>query len=369
MEKNNPDNRAPAAATAPHKQDFMHKCVRCVTRYVLPLAISGLLIWWMFTKINMHKVMELVHHGVDYWWILAMMLITVLSHIVRAVRWGLQLTAVSVKATFLELCVSIFGTYALNLVAPRLGEIWRCIFIARRKKAPFSTVLGTMFGDRGADAMVIVLLVSGMMAVAHPYFKMFLDHYAIGKGIVDVATSPKFYIIVSAVIGAVAGFFYFFRNYGFMHRTMTALRRCLQGFDSLFHLRHSWEFVWLTLAIWVCYYSETYVCFYAFPFTREALITPELHYGLLPGLVVFVFGSLSMGVPSNGGLGAWNIAVMFGLTLFGLSEAQGAAFALVMWSAQAMMLVLLGFFCIVCILIHDHLARLKGARALHQIEK
>ena len=52
--------------------------------------------------------------------------------------------------------------------------------------------------------------------------------------------------------------------------------------------------------------------FQAFPFTRALVEEPGSAWGLIPGLVVFVFGSYSMAIPSNGGLGPWNLAVMFG---------------------------------------------------------
>ena len=103
-------------------------------------------------------------------------------------------------------------------------------------------------------------------------------------------------------------------------------------------------YVILTLGIWTCYYLETYVCFFAFPFTRALIHDPGSAYGLIPGLVVFVFGSFSMAVPSNGGLGPWNLAVMFALSLYGISDTEGTAFSMVMWSCQAAMLVMLGIY-------------------------
>lgn len=302
-------------------------------------------------------MMSLIRHGVDYWWVLAMMLITVLSHMVRAVRWGLQLDGVGVRATLLELCVSIFGTYALNLVVPRLGEIWRCVFIARRRKASFSTVFGTMIGDRASDAVVVLGLVGLMVAVAHPYFTAFLNHYAVGKVIVNLTENPWLYVGIITIVGLLWSFLHFFKNYHFMDKIDGSLHKIGAGFVALFHLKQKWAFTWLTLGIWICYFSETYVMFLAFPFTRDAFFTPVMAYGFLPGIVIFVFGSMSMAVPSNGGLGAWNIAVMYGLALFGLSDIKGAAFAMLMWSAQTIMLVLLGVFCIICILIVDY--RLK----------
>lgn len=69
-------------------------------------------------------------------------------------------------------------------------------------------------------------------------------------------------------------------------------------------------------------------------------------WGLIPGLVVFVFGSISIAVPSNGGLGPWNIAVMFALSLYGVGNSEGAAFSLVCWSFQAITQVAAGLFSI-----------------------
>lgn len=51
-----------------------------------------------------------------------------------------------------------------------------------------------------------------------------------------------------------------------------------------------------------------------------------------------------MAVPSNGGLGPWNLAVMFALSLFGIDQSDAAAFTVVMWTFQAAMLVMLGIF-------------------------
>ena len=103
-------------------------------------------------------------------------------------------------------------------------------------------------------------------------------------------------------------------------------------------------YVFLTLGIWTCYFLETYCCFFAFPFTRDLVHIPGSCYGLIPGLVVFVFGSFSMAVPSNGGLGPWNIAVMYALMLYGISHTDAAAYSIVAWGFQAIMLIALGIF-------------------------
>lgn len=122
------------------------------------------------------------------------------------------------------------------------------------------------------------------------------------------------------------------------------LHNIWDGFKVIFTMKKWWLYLILTVGIWTCYFLETYVCFFAFPFTHRLIEDPGMVLGLLPGLVVFVFGSCSMAIPSNGGLGPWNLSVMFALSLFGISNTEGTAFSMVMWSCQAVMLIALGLF-------------------------
>lgn len=321
--------------------------------YGIPFAISITLIVWLFHKVNFHEVMHVVNTECDFFWIGLMMAITTLSHIIRGIRWGIQLrgTGLARMPVVVE-SISIFGAYALNLVFPRLGEAWRCVYMSKREKAPLSTVIGTDVGDRSSDAVVIVFLTALAFLTAHPYMEKFLTHYSLGEHVLHYVKDPLLWVIVFATISSIWVICHFLHNYAIVKKVDGELKNIWTGFADLFRMkRGKWHYVFLTLGIWTCYFLETYVCFYAFPFTRELISDPGSAWGLVPGLVVFVFGSFSMAVPSNGGLGPWNLAVMFALSLFGISDTQGTAFSLVMWSFQAIMLVALGIFSATYILI------------------
>lgn len=314
--------------------------------YGIPFAISVTLIVWLFKKVNFHEVMHVVNTECDFFWIGLMMAITTLSHTLRGIRWGIQLRGAGLPRvpTIVE-SISIYGAYALNLVFPRLGEAWRCVYMARREKAPLSTVIGTDVGDRSSDAVVVVLLTVLALITAHPYMEKFLDHYSLGEHIEHYTEDPWLWGGIIVGLGAFWAVCHYLSRYKIVKKIDESLENIWTGFADLFRMkRGKWHYVWLTLGIWTCYFMETYVCFYAFPFTRELITDPGSAWGLVPGLVVFVFGSFSMAIPSNGGLGPWNLAVMFALSLFGISDTQGTAFSLVMWSWQAIMLVGLGLF-------------------------
>lgn len=314
-------------------------------KYLLPIAVSVILVVWLFHKVNFTRVIEIVRDGCDFRWILLMMLITTLSHIIRGIRWGIQLRAAGVpRMPVVAESVSIFGAYSLNLVFSELGEVWRCLYVSKREHCSLSTVVGTDIGDRISDLVVVILLLLLALVVAHPALMRFMDRYAVGEEVLDIFDNPILWCALALIASVGWGAFHLLRHRKFITDLEENLRRVYDGFAVIFHMKGTGLYILLTLGIWTCYFLETYVCFYAFPFTRALIEMPGSAWGLIPGLVVFVFGSISMAIPSNGGLGPWNLAVMFALSLYGITEAEGTAYSITVWSCQAVMLILLGLF-------------------------
>ena len=72
---------------------------------------------------------------------------------------------------------------------------------------------------------------------------------------------------------------------------------------------------------------------------------------VLAVLVMFVLSSIGMGVPTNGGLGAWHVAIIFGLSLYGVGvfatnnfDPRASAFAMLVWGFQTLLLIVLGIY-------------------------
>ena len=318
-------------------------------KWLLPLALTVLLVTYMFRKVDFREMWHIMSHGVDYWWILAAMALSVLSHVLRAARWRLQLRALGIRPPFMALCCSIFGTYALNLIFPRLGEVWRCTYIADREHKPFTTVVGSMVADRFADMILVVALMLLCFLVAAPAIEAFLVKYPVGQGLVEAAHNPWLWTLLVGGAAALWALFTFGRSNRFVARSRKWLAEMWSGFAVVTQMEGKWLFLFYSLAIWSCYYVQLYVAFFAFPFTRGLCADPSLGFGLVPCLVAFVLSSIGMAVPSNGGLGPWNIAVMFGLAVYGVSDAQGTAFSMLQWSGQTVMLILLGIYTMVYI--------------------
>ncbi|MCH5240242.1 MAG: flippase-like domain-containing protein [Muribaculaceae bacterium] len=321
-------------------------------RYGFPLAVSLCLILWLFHKVNFHQVMGIVHHGCNYLYIIIMMVLTAVGLMIRGFRWGLQLDAAGVKPmTMFGLWSALFGAYALNLVFPQMGEAWRCVFVSKRQKAPLSTVIGTDIGDRFIDWIIIMILFILALVVAHPFIMEFLTHYQIGREVRKVVSNATLWISVGGSIAFLVALLYFFRSQKWVQSVVVNIKRMWKGFSVVFRMKLWWLYLLLSILTWVCYYIETYICFFSFDYTLALVEKPGMAFGLIPGLVAFVFGALSMGIPSNGGLGPWNLAIMFALSLFGITSTEGTAFSIVMWSFQAMMYIFLGLIALAYIMV------------------
>lgn len=318
--------------------------MKMTLKWLLPLGLTVLLVWYMFRKVDFIEMWDIVRHGVDYWWILCAMILSIFSHIIRALRWRIQLRSLGYEVPLMALCCSIFGCYALNLVLPRAGELWRCTYISSKAKAPFTKIFGSMFADRLSDSVCVLVLIILALFVATPAVNAFLVKYPVGQSLVDAMSSVGFWIAIVAVAAAVWSVFRFGGRFKFVAKVKSWTAEIWKGFSDVAKMPGKWHFVLLSVAIWGCYFIQLYVAFYAFPFTRELCAQPGLAFGLTPCLVAFVLSSIGMAVPSNGGLGPWNIAVMFGLALYGISDLDGTAFSMLQWSGQTVMLIILGIY-------------------------
>lgn len=313
--------------------------------FALPIAVSAILIVWLFHRVHVHTILQILRQGCDYRWLLLMCLVLAASRSLRGIRWGIQLRAAGVSRMppMAEMC-SIWGAYALNLIMTYVGEAWRCIFVARRQRARLSTVIGTDLGDRISDAIMIVVLSAFTFAVARGEIMRFMEQYSFGERVLALLSDPWLWIGIAAVGVLTVWVLRSHTRNALVVKVRSQIEQLWNGFRILFTMKHQVRFWVYTLLIWVAYFLMTYISFFAFPFTRE-LIRADMCWGLLPGLVVFMFGSFSMAIPSSGGLGPWNIAVIFALSLYGVGNADAATFAMTVWTFQTVTQIALGIAC------------------------
>ncbi len=311
-------------------------------KYGLPTLLSVGLCYVLFRDIDMEEMYDFIVSECDFSLILVSMALGAMTFWFRGMRWRIQLKALGITPPASVMYYSIVGTYAVNLVLPRLGELWRCEYIARRQKAPFASVLGSMVSERLADTVTVFLMFFATIVLAGSAIDSFIEEYPdMFDNMSRIASSPLTYIAVVVAVGAVWLFFRLNRRRPWAVRLRNQLQALLGGFTSIFRIRRAWLWLLLTILLWGTYLTQMILCFQAFAPTREYM---ALH-GPLIALVSFVLASLSMAIPSNGGIGPYQVAVGFGIQCFmadSLSGAQSYSFATLVLGAQTLVTIVCG---------------------------
>ncbi len=328
-----------------HKRPWLGQ----VLKVLVPMIVTVGLCWLMMHHIDFGEMMRIIHTQCDFRWMALALCVGACAHFFRAWRWGIQLDALGVRTPGRVLVYSIFGTYAINLLFPRLGEVWRSGYVSNRQHADFATVFGSMVAERLSDTVVVLLLLvlSGSLAANHiaDYLMQNRELYDRSMG---VATSPWLWLAIAAC-AALAWWFITRKSKAgsLMARLQKFVHGLWQGFASIATMPHKGRWLLLTLCLWGCYLSSMVIAFMAFPFTREAMS----QHGLIAPLVAFVLSSVAMGVPSNGGFGPWQWGVIFALDVYGVEVMNASAFANLFKSLDTLVIIGLGIIAFVAIIL------------------
>ncbi len=319
----------------------LKKILQTILKYFLPLLCGIGLFWYVCKGLDFSKIVDILLHQVNYWWILLSMAVALLSHVVRAFRWRLQLRALDINPSIGILVNAVFGTYAMNLLFPRLGEVWRCGYLVQREKASFSKLLGSVVSDRLFDAVVLIFITLVVFAMQLPMIRRFAAENQVGEGFLGLFSSPWLYV---AIIGSGAACYLFFKmntQNKLVVKAKTMLKNVWIGVFTIVTMKEKFWFLFYTLFIWFCYFMQLYLCIFAFPYTADFPVSTVL--------MLYVLGNLSMLLPVQGGIGPWHAAVMVGLSYYGLVGNEAFAFTVVAHESQMLLMVLMGIYAFVAI--------------------
>ncbi len=304
------------------------------------------LFWYVCKDLDFSRIVDILKHDVNYWWVVLSMFVALLSHIVRALRWRLQLRALDITPSMRVLVNAVFGTYAMNLLFPRLGEVWRCGYLAQREQASFTKVLGSVVSDRLFDTLILLLITLAVFAVQVPVISRFATENQVGKGIMGLLTSPWLYVAIAGCVVLCLLFFKMNTQNKLIVKAKEMLRNVWTGVFSIVKMKGKFWFLFYTLFIWFCYFLQLYLCIFAFPYTAGLSVSAVL--------MLYVLGSLSMVLPVQGGIGPWHAAVMIGLSYYGLVGNEAFAFTVVAHESQMLLMVLMGIYAFISIACDKH---------------
>jgi uncharacterized protein (TIRG00374 family) len=275
----------------------------------------------------------------NWFWIILMLLIGLISHIARTIRWQMMLDDEKYKSRFSITFLAILNGYFANIAIPRLGEVTRCAIVSKYDKMSFSKVLGTMVSERVIDVVVLLLFTILAVSLQYPQLLSFVESTPGLAKNMKFLISPYFWIFLIFIFFAAILFFYFlikgrFNRYSIALKVLKFFKGFWSGIISLKNLKRPIYYVFLSLFIWACYFLMMYVGFFAFPGLS--------HLSIEAALFLFVAGSFGMVAPAPNGMGAYHFMIIQSLTIYGIEYSSAASFAFIYHTIMTIELILLG---------------------------
>ena len=229
---------------------------------VVPLGFGILVLWLIFKGLDFNEILLILKQDVNFWIIALSLPFGLFGNIIRGFRWGLLIKPLSYQPKTSNLIYSFLGTYGVNLVFPRLGEVWRCTMISRYEKIPLSVLIGTMITDRLFDFIPIGVIVVIAFILNVPYFESFIaQNPGMFDLIYEIATSFWIYIIIAIGLASVWFSFVYFKENTFIKRIKNFLLNTWDGIMSIIRMKDKWMFIFYTLVIWFCYFLYLFLRF------------------------------------------------------------------------------------------------------------
>lgn len=314
-----------------------------VIKYIAFLSIGILVFWWVYKDEPIAKYKS-DFRNLNYWWILLSVFLNILSQLSRAIRWNMLIKPLGYKPRVINSYFSVILLYFVNLLLPRAGEVFRCSVLSRYEKIPFTKLLGTVFVERMADFLTLVIIAVLIIASQFGIFISFFDtHEQVRENLQNLMSVGNI-LIGAGIVLFIAGAFFLFNHYfkkqkvrrssRFMKRLRLIKHNFIVGIKSIAKLENKWAFIGHTVFIFVMWLMMLYVIFFAYP--------PTSGLSLQTGMLTFLMGGLAMLAPVQGGIGPWHFMVYETLFLYGIDKADGKVFALIAHSSTNLIYLFLG---------------------------
>ena len=264
-------------------------------------------------------------------WIGYFALFTIASFWLRMERWKLLAEHDRIPSRRRILLGGVMNGYAINYAVPRLGEITRCYYVAKKEDKPVAAIMGTVVLERIIDLVVLFAL---MVIVV---FFVFTDsRLIVGRlGLDDANELGGMYLrlFLTMVAGVVLlGALWWLLGYVankseglsvFRQKLITFGTHFKDGLLSIRNIQHPLRFLLFTAGLWCCYIAMAGLPFSMLPGSGME------HLGMVEALVITVVSSIGVVIPSPGGIGTYHLLVQKSLfILYGIPESAGFTYAL-----------------------------------------
>ncbi len=328
---------------------------------IIPLLLTLIFLYLAFRNVNLGKAFSLIGN-VKIGWLAVFIFVFLFSHFVRALRWKYIISSVKKDVSLLHLWGATMIGYGVNAVVPRLGEVYRALFIGHWEKISRTSMFGTVVVERIIDILALafsvlisVLIYSGNLYAEISWLKSSLEigFVLISLGIVlilfTIVFKEKFYSVILKLTG--------FVSKTWAEKLGEIFRMLVEGFGSLKGGKNIVMTILLSVLIMLLYGLNSYISFLMLGMENIRQVTFGTAWILM---TISAFGVV---IPTPSGIGSYHwIAITTLTTLFGFGREISTAFAIVTHAVSYFIFILSPF---VFIYIVNKKRRFEGEEKLN----
>ncbi|WP_027001049.1 lysylphosphatidylglycerol synthase transmembrane domain-containing protein [Eisenibacter elegans] len=317
----------------------MHRYLSTVLRYLLSLGLAVFLMYYALRQIDYRSVLASFVEA-NYAWILVSAAMGVLSHLIRSLRWKMLLSPLGYHPSLGQVFTAVMGSYVVNLVIPRGGEVYRCAVLMRSAKVPVTVSLGTLILERLIDVLILGAMIGSLFLVEFSRFWGIIEQVLQPKLQALGLSSSALLLFPLALLSLGLAFWLWLhmrkrlQAWQFYVRVEQWLQEVFKGLQSIRQVPNKALFVLYSLSIWGLYLGMAYVLFFCFEHTSGL--------SLWVAYVSFVAGAIGMAAPVQGGIGAYHMLVSWAFENTGLSGQEAIVMATFMHTIQTVVVMVAG---------------------------
>lgn len=314
--------------------------VLTILKYLLFFAIGIFLVWWQFSKMSalqLSQFKESLKHA-NYWLVLPVTIMAILSHLSRAVRWKILMAPMGYKPRTSTTFYTIMTGYLVNTFLPRAGEILKCSLLSKYTKIPMNKLIGTVLVERAFDLFCYLILIIFTIIIQIKFVSQYIREKLSGLTSTKHGMPGwiKIIVFISLIIILIAFIKWLFKKYAHHPHIINVKGFHIgltEGLRTIRHLKRRRWFLAHTLFIWTMYLLEIYTGFFALDATS--------HLNLINASTVLSLATLGM-IVSPGGIGAFPLAVQEVLLLYNIDN---VSFGWLIWGISTAIIIVGGIIC------------------------
>ncbi len=329
------------------------KSTKSILQFIVLLGIGVLFIWLSVRSITPEQKEKIIDafKQANYFWIVVSLLISWLSHFLRAYRWNYLLKPTGHKINLVNANCYVMIGYLANYGIPRMGEISRCTLAPKYDDVPFEVAFGTVITERIIDFILFLLIFALTFLVQFKELSGLVSKY-IFDPLLNILSglshsSTKLIMLGVLMVVVTAGFFLLRKKFsGLLKGKLGGILKGMgEGLSSIAKMEKPYKFIVLSLLIWACYFYSLYVCFFALNGTSQL--------GQSECLTLLLFGTFGV-MFAPGGLGAYPAIISWILfNTYGVDEISSFALPWLAWTSQFALILVLGLISIIIVPIYN----------------